>query len=63
MKIKEEIKQKAFRDVFLKAFINVMFTGNFLRNNQNGTLKPYGLTMQQFNVLKILNGKHQLPNR
>lgn len=58
MKIKEEIKQPAFRDVYLKAFINVMFTGNFLRNKQNGTLKPYGITMQQFNVLKILNGRH-----
>lgn len=58
MKIKEEIRQSEFSDVFLKAFINVLFTGNFLRNKQNGTLKPYGITVQQFNVLKILNGKH-----
>ena len=57
MKIKEEIKQTEFSDVYLKAFINVLFTGNFLRNKQNGTLKPYGITMQQFNILKILNGK------
>jgi len=58
MKIKEEIKQLEFNNVFLKAFINVLFTGNYLRNKQNSTLKPYGITMQQFNVLKILNGKH-----
>ena len=58
MKIKEEIKQSEFNDVFLQAFINVLFTGNFLRNKQQNTLKPYGITMQQFNILKILNGKH-----
>ena len=58
MKIKEEIKQTVFSDVFLKSFINVLFTGNFLRQKQQYTLKPYGITMQQFNVLKILNGKH-----
>jgi len=58
MKIKEEIKQSEFSDIFLKAFINVLFTGNYLRNKQNNTLKPYGITLQQFNVLKILNGKH-----
>ncbi len=57
MKIKEEIKQSEFSDVYLKAFINVLFTGNYLRNKQQDTLKPYGITMQQFNVLKILNGK------
>lgn len=58
MKLRDEIKQLEFNNVFLKAFINVLFTGNYLRNKQNGTLKPYGITMQQFNVLKILNGKH-----
>lgn len=58
MKIKEEIKQSDFSDVFLKSFINVMFTGNFLRNKQNKTLKPFDITLQQFNVLKILKGKH-----
>ena len=57
MKIKEEIKQSEFSDIYLKAFINVLFTGNYLRNKQQDTLKPYGITMQQFNVLKILNGK------
>ena len=36
----------------------MLFTGNFLRNKQNGTFKPFGLTLQQFNVLKILKGKH-----
>ena len=58
MKIKEEIKQSDFSDIYLEAFINVLFTGNFLRNKQQSTLKPYGITMQQFNILKILNGKH-----
>jgi len=58
MRISEEIKQTKFDNVYLKAFINVMFTGSFLRFQQQQTLKPFGITMQQFNVLKILNGRH-----
>jgi DNA-binding MarR family transcriptional regulator len=56
MKISDEIKQGTFDNVYLKAFINVLFTGNFLRYQQQQTLKPYGITSQQFNVLKILKG-------
>jgi DNA-binding MarR family transcriptional regulator len=58
MKISEEIKQAEFDNVYLKAFINVLFTGNFLRYQQQQTLKPYGITLQQFNVLRILKGAH-----
>jgi len=60
MRISEEIKQTTFDNVYLKAFINVIFTGNFLRHLQHKTLKPYGITIQQFNVLKILKGKHPI---
>lgn len=56
MKISKEIKQTKFDDVYLKAFINVLFTGAYLRNQQQNTLKHLGITMQQFNVLKILKG-------
>jgi DNA-binding MarR family transcriptional regulator len=56
MKISKEINQTKFDNVYLKAFINVLFTGNYLRYEQQQTLKPYGITLQQFNVLKILKG-------
>jgi DNA-binding MarR family transcriptional regulator len=56
MKISKEINQTKFDNVYLKAFINVLFTGNYLRYEQQQILKPYGITLQQFNVLKILKG-------
>ncbi len=58
MKIEEEIKQKAFKSNFQKAFINIMFTESWLRNENKKFFKAFDITAQQFNVLRILRGKH-----
>ena len=52
------IKQKRFKDEWQKASINVMYTGNWLKNKTSDFLKPFELTAQQFNVLRILRGQH-----
>ncbi len=61
MTIEEEINQKQFRDVYEKVMVNVLFTGNWLHNFNNQFLKAYDLTVQQYNVLRILRGSS--PNK
>ncbi|MCU0397712.1 MAG: MarR family transcriptional regulator [Cyclobacteriaceae bacterium] len=58
MKIEEEIKQSKFSSPYQKAVINLLFTSNWLNNRQQEFFKVYGITSQQFNVLRILKGQH-----
>ena len=57
MGLKEEIKQeKAFQSERHKALVNIMYTEGWIRNRMSATLKPFDLTSQQYNVLRILRG-------
>jgi DNA-binding MarR family transcriptional regulator len=58
MKIEEEIHQKKFRSEVQKATINLLFTSSWLTNKHKDFFKAYGLTPQQFNVLRILRGQY-----
>ncbi len=58
MKIEEEIKQNTFRNPYQKAGINLLFTYNWLINKHKDFFKPFGITNQQFNILRILRGQH-----
>lgn len=60
MKIEDEIKQSTFRNEHHKLAVNLAFTANWLGRVTAQTLKPYKLTPQQYNVLRILRG--QKPN-
>ncbi len=57
MKIEEAIRQKKpFRNPYQKAVVNLIFTTNWLTDHIRTHLKPFGITMQQYNVLRILRG-------
>lgn len=58
MKIEDEIKQPRFRDVYQKVAVNLLFTSNWLVSRQHEFFKPFGITTQQFNILRILRGQH-----
>jgi len=58
MRIEEEIKQTKFRSIFQKAGINLIYTSNWLQNQQKDFFKQFDLTGQQFNILRILKGQH-----
>ena len=58
MKIEEEIKQSSFRNSHQKASINLLFTYHWLINRHKDFFKPFGITNQQFNILRILRGQH-----
>jgi MarR family 2-MHQ and catechol resistance regulon transcriptional repressor len=61
MGIQEEIKQTNFRSPYQKAFINILYTNNWLQEEVRGMLQSEELTHQQFNVLRILRGSHPKP--
>lgn len=62
MEIEEEIKQIKFDDSFHKVVLNIRFTGNWLYNTISRVLKPYGISEEQYNVLRILKGQHPQPS-
>ena len=58
MKIEEEIIQSKFRNARHKAVVNLIFTSNWFNTRQQELLKPFGITGQQFNILRILKGQN-----
>lgn len=60
MKIEEEIKQKKFKSEYQKMYINLVYTANWMNTQQMRMFKEYGLSVQQYNILRILRG--QVPN-
>lgn len=56
-RIEEEIQQKKFNSIHQKAIINLIYTSNWLQNKQQEFFKAFGITGQQFNILRILKGQ------
>ena len=61
MRIEDEIKQPVFRNNFEKAIINLSYTAGWLEVRQAAAFRPFGLTLPQFNILRILRGQHPQP--
>lgn len=58
MKIEDEIQQQKFKSHHQKAVINLLYTTNWLLAKQKDIFKPFNITGQQFNILRILRGQH-----
>ena len=61
MGISEDLKQTKFPSEASKAVVNAIYTGNWIVQKQQELLKPFGLTVQQYNVLRILRGQQGTP--
>lgn len=61
MKIEDEIQQSAFKSEYHKAYINMIYTSNWLEQEQSNLFKPFGVTLPQYNVLRILRGQYPKP--
>lgn len=59
MGIESDIHQKKFKNNQQKSVINLVYSSGFLINILNERVKGFGVTRQQYNVLRILKG--QLP--
>ncbi len=59
MMLEEEIKQeRPFRNDYHKASVNLVFTGKWMIQFHSEVFSKYNLTIQQYNILRILKGKH-----
>ena len=58
MDFSEIVKQKKFTSSQAKAILNVMYTANWLEDLIRRQLKPFGVSHEQYNVLRILRGNH-----
>lgn len=56
--LENQLKQKKFENEQIKANINILYTANWLYNKISTRLKPFNLTHEQFNVLRILKGSY-----
>ncbi|MBC3788718.1 MarR family winged helix-turn-helix transcriptional regulator [Spirosoma utsteinense] len=62
MSIEADIKQTTpFKTPYHRVMVNLMYTSNWVADSQMRVLKPFGLTLQQYNVLRILRGQHPNP--
>jgi len=62
MTIEAEIRQiNPFRSPYHRVIVNLIYTSNWMSDSQSKLLKPFGLTLQQYNVLRILRGKFPEP--
>ncbi len=60
MKIEDAI-QTTFKNERFKAMINIKYTANWMNTLQNKSLETYGLTIPQYNILRILRGSKGTP--
>ncbi|HEY0896967.1 MAG TPA: MarR family transcriptional regulator [Sphingobacteriaceae bacterium] len=60
MKLEHEISSK-FENSYQKAAINIIYTYGWLTTNLRVRLNKYDITLQQFNILRILRGQFPKP--
>lgn len=61
MSIEKAIKQKKFANPYQKLVINIAYTNAHINGLVHQKLKPYALSSEQYNVLRILRGQHPSP--
>ena len=63
MSIEQDIRQPRFRSPYQRMAVNLLFTSNWIGDMQMRLMRPQGITLQQYNVLRILRGQHPNPVR
>lgn len=61
MKIEEVLKSTVPMEDSKKIILNVLYTQNILSEKFNEILKPYDISVEQYNVLRILRGQKGNP--
>ncbi|CAL1520260.1 MarR family transcriptional regulator [Chitinophaga sp. MM2321] len=52
------ITQKNFENEYQRGLVSLIFVGNWITSRHQQFFKRYEITMQQFNILRILRGQH-----
>ncbi len=61
VKIEEAILQREFKDPYNKLIVNLLYTHSYVVSAQSTLFKPYGISPEQYNVLRILKGQKGTP--
>lgn len=56
--LSKDINSK-FENNRIKAMLNVVYTANWISSCQNEFFKPFGISPQQYNILRILKGANE----
>lgn len=59
--ISEAIRQKKFSSEYHKLAVNILYTSGWIYTLNAENLKKFGITPEQFNILRILRGQHPKP--
>lgn len=59
MEFEKKIRQtRPFKNEWERAMVNILFTHAWLNDRMRDYMEQFGITRQQFNVLRILRGQH-----
>lgn len=61
MKLEKEIASNKFENNYHKSVVNVLYTYGWVTNLLRKRFDKYHITMQQYNILRILRGQHPHP--
>jgi DNA-binding MarR family transcriptional regulator len=62
LKLEDEIHQKKFNSEAHKLTINILYTSNWLNSKHAEYFKNVDISIQQYNVLRILRGQYPKPS-
>jgi DNA-binding MarR family transcriptional regulator len=58
MSLEKDINQPKFRNEYQKSVVNIVYTYNWMTEQLKQVFEKEDLTMQQFNILRILRGNN-----
>lgn len=61
MRLEDEIQQSKFKDEYHKLTVNILYSASWISTMNLKVLKIFNLSIQQFNILRILKGRHPEP--
>jgi len=61
MTLDEQLLKGTFQSDHHKTRVNILYSGYWLTQRMTELLKPYGISLQQLNVLRILRGQNTQP--
>lgn len=61
MEIEKEISNRKFENNHQKAIVNLIYTYGWMTNVLKQRLNKYDITLQQYNILRILRGQYPNP--
>ena len=54
----KKLELREFKNDYINACINILYTASFMLKMKTQTLRPFNISLQQFNILNILNNQY-----